>query len=169
MGTITRTMKLMRKQPRRRIFFPAKHTKLLTKMMDSGLSILAYIRKILTLSLRKSIALNMGCLTRMKQWRLWRRWERRRNDIYMYTHMQIKENIKEFVFLSISANRAMLRIFCSTLSGAHLVLKLQLHSHIGNNNLAPTKLLQVFLKKSFWILTSRVDGLGISKKFHLFC
>lgn len=80
--------------------------------------------------------------------------------------MEIKENIKEFVFLLTLAHQVMLRIFYSIMSNAHLVLKLLLRFHIGSNNLAPTIQSPVFLKKSSCSLPLQVDGLDKSMIFH---
>ena len=150
MGMIIKTNKWMRRQRKRKTFYPVKPIKHQTKMMVPEHFTVVFIRKILIQNLPKSIACSMGCLIRIKLWRLWRNWARKKNDFY--TNIQITKNIKEYVFLLISARQVTLRKFYSTLLGAHLPLKWQPHSHNDSNSLVLTTQLRVFLKKSFYTL-----------------
>lgn len=147
---IIKTNKWMKRQRKRRIFYPAKPIKRQTKMMAPERFTVVSIRKILIQNLPKSIACSTVCLIRIKLWRLWRNWERKKNDFY--TNIQITKNIKEYVFLLISARQVTLRKFYSTLLGAHLPLKWQPHSHNDSSSLVLTTRLRVFLKKSFYTL-----------------
>lgn len=99
MGMKIKTNKWMRRQRKRKTFYPVRPIKHQTKMMVPEHFTVVFIRKILIQNLPKSIACSMGCLIRIKLWRLWRNWGRKKNDFY--TNIQITENIKECVFLLI--------------------------------------------------------------------